>query len=399
MTTMSEHPQIMAPLRIVGDITVEPRQVGSLRYHHAWSECGLENLAVPGCLKSSDPMEPLYVSTSGIVMKGFDLFKVLRARQDEKIKCGTGKLGADEYSSGEETRFVPRRCKLPACAECGAKRAVEWIRNQLCALPNIKWLGITMTMPYQLWPVFRDNQKLLAKLPALGAHAIDEWTRSHAVAVPFLITIMQTYNGELIFNPHLHIICSGGGMDTGKSKWIDNMGLEDAVESIMELWKAKVLDYLAQAYREGFVKKSVPKRFLKHLEWQRTRKWHHWIEARTKNDLLNYDGRYVGRPRDHKKIEKPVALDLRSFIKRITNHLPERYRHNVRYFGLLAPRLRRIAQTVIETNIPDSVAPEAANQATQRLWPPKDSQGNAMRRIRSVSPKEFERRQKSGRNR
>jgi hypothetical protein len=221
-------------------------------------------------------------------------------------------------------------------------------------------------------------------------------------------------------------------MDTGKSKWIDNMGLEGAVESIMELWKAKVLDYLAEAYREGFVRKSVPKRFFKHLEWQRTRKWHLWIEARTKNDLLNYDGRYVGRPpiaesniqkvtekgvpfiakvypgentnpngrpRDHKKIEKPVLLDLRSFIKRITNHLPERYRHNVRYFGLLAPRLRRIAQTVIETNIPDSVAPEATNQATQRLWPPKDSRGNAMRRIRSVSPQEFERRQKPGRNR
>ena len=349
----------------------------------------------------------------------------------DAIKCGTGKLRADEYSSGEETRFVPYTCGSPACADCGAKRAIKWIRNQLCALPNIKWLGITMTMPYQLWPVFRDNQKLLVKLPALGAHAIDEWTRSHAGAVPFLITVMQTYNGELIFKPHLHIICSWGGMDTGKSKWIDNMGLEDAVESIMELWKAKVLDYLAEAYREGFVRKSVPKRFLKHLEWQRTRKWHLWIEARTKNDLLNYDGRYDGRPpiaesnikevteegvlfiakvypgenanpngrpRDHKKIEKLVLLDLRGFIKRITNHLPERYRHNVRYFGLLAPRLRRIAQTVIETNIPDSVAPEATNQATQRLWPPKDSRGNAMRRIRSVSPQEFERRQKPGRN-
>jgi predicted tellurium resistance membrane protein TerC len=95
---------------------------------------------------------------------------------------------------------------------------------------------------------------------------------------------------------------------------------------------------------------------------------------------------------------KAIAFGANSEA-RLTNHLPERYRHNVRYFGLSAPRLRRIAQTVIETNIPDSVAPEAANQATQRLWPPKDSRGNAMRRIRSVSPQEFERRQKPGRNR
>jgi hypothetical protein len=349
------------------------------------------------------------------------------------IKCGTGKLGADEYSSGEETGLVPRRCKLPACADCAAKRAIEWIRNQLCALPNIKWLGITMTMPYQLWPVFRDNQKLLAKLPALGAHAIEEWARSHAGAVPLIITVMQTYNGELIFMPHLHIISSGGGMDTGKSKWIDNMGLEDAVKSIMELWKAKVLDYLAAAYREDFIKQSsVRARFLKDLAWQRTRNWHVWIEDLPKDHLLNYDGRYIGRPpiaesnikaidqnkvqfiahvypgegkdlgplsSEHKKIKKLVTLDLRQFMMRLTNHLPERYRHNVRYFGGCAPRLRRIAQTVIEANIPDSVAPEASNQATQRPWPPNDSRGNAMRRIRSVSPREFELRQKPRRNR
>ena len=104
------------------------------------------------------------------------------------------------------------------------------------------------------------------------------------------------------------------------------------------------------------MRNSVPKSFLKHLEWQRTRKWHHWIEGRTKKDLLNYDGRYVGRPpiaesnikevteegvlfiakvypgdntnpnglpSAHKKVEKTVTLDLRGFIKRITNHLPE----------------------------------------------------------------------------
>jgi hypothetical protein len=219
-------------------------------------------------------------------------------------------------------------------------------------LPNIKWFGITMTMPYQLWTVFRDNQQLLTKLPALGAHAIDESTRSHAGAVPFLLTIMQTYNGELIFKPHLHIICSEGGMDTGKSNWIDNMGLESAFTSIMELWRAKVVDYLAEAYRKGFVKKSVSKRFLKDIEWQRTRDWHLWIEARSKYDLLNYDGRYVSRPpiaeqniknvtevgvqfiakvypgenanpigsqRKHPKIEMPVSLDLLFFQSTSSN--------------------------------------------------------------------------------
>jgi hypothetical protein len=76
-----------------------------------------------------------------------------------------------------------------------------------------------MTMPEQLWLIFRDNQNLLPKLPALGAHAIEEWARSHAGAIPYIIVVPQTFNGELIFKSHLHIICSAGGMDTGKSKW------------------------------------------------------------------------------------------------------------------------------------------------------------------------------------
>jgi hypothetical protein len=315
----------------------------------------------------------------------------------DAIKCGTGKFGDDD---------VPRTCGSPACADCGAKRAIKWIRNQLFALPEVKWLGITMTMPYQLWPVFRDNQRLLKALPALGARAIEEWTRSQAGAIPYLIVVMQTYNGELIYKPHLHVISSKGGMDTGKSKWIDNMGLENALESIKALWAAKVTDYLAEAYRNGLVKKrSVPARFLKHLKWQRTRDWHVWIDANSKYDLLNYDGRYVGRPpvaehniknfsekgvefvatiyptenanqngsqRAHRKVEKTVSLDLGRFIQRITNHLPQRYRHMVRYFGLLAPRLKRNARSIIEINRPDAVPCEPTSHSNRRFWPPND---------------------------
>lgn len=362
---------------------------------------------------------------SGAIWESIDIPISKKSALRSALKCGLGKLGADEYSSGAETRFVPHTCKSSACAECGAKRAIKWIREQLSYLPDIRWLGMTMTMPEQLWPVFRDNQQLLQKLPAFGAHAIDEWSRSHAAAIPFIVVVMQTANGELIFKPHLHIICSSGGMDTSKSKWIDNIGLEGAVKPIMELWRGKVLDYLSKAYQSGFIGKSAPKRFSEHLEWQRTREWHLWTEERTKDDLLNYLGRYVGRPpvsessiqnfdengvdfiasvysrkgnrrqgSEHKKIKKPVHYSLGKFMRLLTNHLPGRYRHNVRYFGLLAPRLRQIAKSVIEANFPQSVSPEAANKSMQRSWSPKDSHGNAMRRIRSVSPKQLELHQK-----
>lgn len=85
--TMSEYPQIVAPLSFEGNVTAESHRVGSLRYHRAWPELGLENLPVRGSLKSSGPTEPLSISTSGIVIKGFDQFKTLRNWPDKEIQC------------------------------------------------------------------------------------------------------------------------------------------------------------------------------------------------------------------------------------------------------------------------------------------------------------------------
>jgi hypothetical protein len=82
-----EFPQIVAPLRLVGDVTVRERQVGSLRLHPSWSELGLAHHAVPVCLKSSTPGEPIQISTSGIVLKGIDQFEALRSQPKEMISC------------------------------------------------------------------------------------------------------------------------------------------------------------------------------------------------------------------------------------------------------------------------------------------------------------------------
>jgi hypothetical protein len=81
------YPHIVAPLRIVGDVTVEERRVGSLRLHLSWSDLGLAHHAVPACLKSHTAGEPIQISTSGIVLKGINQFEASRSRPDEMITC------------------------------------------------------------------------------------------------------------------------------------------------------------------------------------------------------------------------------------------------------------------------------------------------------------------------
>lgn len=81
------YPYIVAPLRIDGAVTVEDRQIGSLRLHPSWSDLGLAHQAVPACLKTHTVGEPIQVSTSGIVLKGIDQFEAFRSQADEMITC------------------------------------------------------------------------------------------------------------------------------------------------------------------------------------------------------------------------------------------------------------------------------------------------------------------------
>jgi hypothetical protein len=92
------------------------------------------------------------------------------------------------------------------------------------------------------------------------------------------------------------------------------------------------------------------------------------------------------RQEEHKKIKKPVHYTLWTFMRLLTNHLPDRYRHSVRYYGLLAPRLRRRAQEALQSCVPRLSSAGNARKKSRTL---KDSRGKEMHRVRSVSPQKL----------
>jgi hypothetical protein len=100
------------------------------------------------------------------------------------------------------------------------------------------------------------------------------------------------------------------------------------------------------------------------LSQQEKRWWSINIQSfEDKGHFLKYAGRYTRRPpiaehritlitdrtvtfwykdkRLHRKVE--VQCSLEEFVDRLAQHIPERYKHSVRSFGLLAPRT--ISQT------------------------------------------------------
>jgi hypothetical protein len=85
----------------------------------------------------------------------------VRQNFDKVTKCRTLALGAEVFASETEEKRVPHTCKARACPSCGHRATIQWQREQWCALPDIPYVGIVLTMPDVLWPIFRQNRHLL----------------------------------------------------------------------------------------------------------------------------------------------------------------------------------------------------------------------------------------------
>jgi Putative transposase len=135
----------------------------------------------------------------------------------------------------------------------------------------------------------------------------------------------------------------------------------------------------------------------------------------SKEHFLEYAGRYVRRPpiaqhrityigkrsiefwTKDKKLgcRVNVQCSLEEFIERWSQHIPDRYNHSVRYFGLFAPRsLRQTSATVFALNgQKQSPRPKARPWADsiERDFgtnPLLDRMGEKMKWVRRLPPQE-----------
>src|SRR5436305_13739636 len=73
------------------------------------------------------------------------------------IQCGTIALGAEVYASGTERMLVYHTCKSRFCTSCGHRATLEWQQDLEATLPDIPYIGITLTMPREIWPILKQK--------------------------------------------------------------------------------------------------------------------------------------------------------------------------------------------------------------------------------------------------
>jgi len=281
-----------------------------------------------------------------------------RARFRRAIQCKTPELGQRVYASENEERTFCNTCKSPTCPSCGHWSTVQWQRERWCAIPEGPYRVITLTMPNTLWPLFASNPELCRKLAEIAARVIVSYARARRGIEIGVAPILHTFNGKLEFNSHVHALVTARDLQTLASQNGSNIFFDR--NQLMRSWKRLIIALLRAALESACLESGMDhdevERLLQHEE---IRNWKVHVQAFDgKEHFLRYAGRYVRRPpiaerrivaisngfvrfwyKDKRlRRRETVVCTVEEFIDRWAQHVPKRYRHSVRYFGLFGPR-------------------------------------------------------------
>ena len=329
------------------------------------------------------------------------------------VDCGTEALGAEVFASDSEERVVFHTCKSRACPSCGYQATRAWQRDQWRELPDVPYAHVCLTMPDVLWPLFRRNRHLLHDLPVLGAQVLRQWAQQRYGIRLMIVVIPHTFGRHLNFNCHLHILVSEGGLTEDGASWRPRAPLDR--KALMPMWRYAVITLLREAARVGVLDTDLSRRAVLQLLTAQYERW--WnidiTRFRSKKQFLGYAGRYARRPpiaqHRFRVINRQeirfVTKDTRTkqtvettytpaaFLAALADHIPDRYRHAIRYFGLLAPRVKSQTHETVFALLgqkrlgkPRRLRWATSLQKSFGIDPLLDRTGQRMRWARRVSP-------------
>jgi hypothetical protein len=326
-------------------------------------------------------------------------------------QCGTIELGAEVYASDAQEHTLYHTCKGSACPSCGIRAISHWQRDRCAALPDVPYKGITFTMPDVLWPYFHDR-RLARFLPELAAKTLETWVRAKFGVRVGVIAVLHTFNGKLDFNAHVHTMVTAGGLDASGA-WVPSLYYD--VKVLTEYWRKGVIRLLRACFRNRLIVSGQPSEQIEVILVRQEQRW--WsvkVQSFVSRDhFLRYAGRYVRRPpiaqRRIVHVEKEKitfwANDKRTaqrkhheftpeeFIRAWMQHIPDRYEHAVRSFGLFAPRSTRKTRSALYASLGRTPARRPRrlswNLSIKRDFgrdPLVDRNGNRMKWNRRLAP-------------
>jgi hypothetical protein len=273
--------------------------------------------------------------------------------------CCTPALGGRLYRCNDcdESFWRFHCCRNRACPKCHGEQTRQWLENRQAELLPCAYFHAVATVPSELHDVFRQHQKFMyGLLMRVSAEAIKELCKKkrHLGALPGLLSVLHTWNGQLGFHPHVHMLITGGGLRADGEHWEPARG--EFLVPVSVLSKK-----IAAKFRDA-LRKSKPSVFagIPATVWRR--EWVSFLKhyGHGNDAVLSYLSRYVFRTalsnarilavdqthvtfryKDRKaEAWRTKRLPGIEFLRRFLQHVLPRGFHKVRYYGLWHPSKR-----------------------------------------------------------
>ena len=281
------------------------------------------------------------------------------------LNCKTGAYGVNVSICDEcgHVQFHNNSCRDRSCPMCQALSNELWIDAQNEHILDIDYYHIVFTCPSELYPlIFHATSETvmeLAKDPV------------HLGATPGFISIMHTWSSNLSYHPHIHMLCTGGGLDADRSWHQKKEGFFLPGKAISRLFKGKFLSGLKALHGKGkLCCEGGAAKYLNRYEYQELldicyeKNWvtdirESFAGAET---VMNYLGRYIHRiaisnsrilymdegsvtfeVKDYKNGGrwKEQTLEGSEFVRRFLMHIPPKRFVRIRHYGLLSNQNKR----------------------------------------------------------
>jgi len=279
--------------------------------------------------------------------------------------CSTEALGGRRYRCDDcrESFWHYHGCRNRACPKCQGKRTEQWLEQRQAELLPCGYFHAVTTVPSELRAAFRCDQKFMyGLLMRVSAEAVKELCakKRHLGGLPGILSVLHTWNGQLGYHPHVHMLITGGGISPDGQHW--EPARREYLLPVAVLSKkvaAKFRDAVRMERPELF--RTIPAR-----TWKR--EWVSFIKhyGHGNQAVLNYLSRYVLRvaitnarilaiDQTHVTFRwkdggtdswQTTRLEGVEFLRRFLQHVPPRGFHKVRYCGLWHHSRRKLASRV-----------------------------------------------------
>ena len=138
--------------------------------------------------------------------------------------CRTAALGGhvEQCVSCGTERVCYDSCRNRHCPKCQGSARAKWLAAEQALLLPIPYFHVVFTLPHQLNPLIRVNQRPLYDLLfQTAAQTLQEFARdpTHLGAEIGITAVLHTWGQTLTEHVHVHCVVTGGGLSPDGTQW------------------------------------------------------------------------------------------------------------------------------------------------------------------------------------